>query len=90
MSIMTPRLVTTQSLLSTTRTLSGVWCRQTERIHVIGWTDRVSTRIRHSWKERSDNSSSNEQMIYEAWQENVAFCIFPGNRINVSSSAMTW
>ena len=86
MSIMTPRLVTTQSLLSTTRTLSGVWCRQTERIHVIGWTDR----IRHSWKERLDNLSSNEQMIYEAWQENVAFCIFPGNRINVSSSAMTW
>ena len=86
MIIMTPRLVTTQSLLSTTRTLSGVWCRQTERIHVIGWTDR----IRHSWKEPLDNSSSNEQMIYEAWQENVAFCIFPGNRINVSSSAMTW
>ena len=90
MIIMTPRLVTTQSLLSTTPPLSGVWCRQTERIHVIGWTDSESTRIRHSWKERSDNSSSNEQMIYEAWQENVAFCIFPGNRINVSSSAMTW
>ena len=30
--------------------LSGVWCLQTERIHVIGWTDRDSTFMERTFR----------------------------------------